>query len=142
MSAFDIIERLPTVQEFNTLRMSVGWPKVNEITVKAALNASIYSVCAVADNKTVGIARVIGDGYMYFYIQDFIVQNESQGKGIGTAILKRIMEFLKQYAPEGSFIGLMSAKGIEGFYLQYGFIERPNDIYGAGMGFYKSLELG
>lgn len=55
---FDIIERLPTVQEFNMLRMSVGWTRVNEITVKTALNSSIYSVCAVADNKSVGIARV------------------------------------------------------------------------------------
>ncbi|WP_274377562.1 GNAT family N-acetyltransferase [Desulfotruncus arcticus] len=100
----------------------------------------MYSVCAVADNKSVGIARVIGDGSIYFYIQDFIVQKEFQGKGIGSAIMKKIMEFLKQYAPEGSFIGLMSAKGKEGFYLKYGFIERPNDIYGAGMGFYKLVK--
>jgi len=66
-----------------------------------------------------------------------IVNPSFQGKGIGKAIMKKIMNYLKQNATEGSFIGLMSAKDKEGFYKGFGFAERPNEKYGAGMFIYN-----
>lgn len=129
----DIIERNPTIHEFNELRESVGWSTVDEKTLSIALGSSLYSICAVAKGKTIGIARLIGDGALYYYIQDFIVHLAVQRKGIGNSMLKKIMKFFEDHAPKGSFIGLMSAKGKEGFYRNFGFIEQPNDVYGAGM---------
>lgn len=137
MNNFDIIERNPTIHEFNELRESVGWPTVDENILRTALSSSLYSVCAVAEGKTIGIARLIGDGALYYYIQDFIVHPAVQRKGIGNSMLKKIMKFFEDDAPKGSFIGLMSAKGKERFYRNFGFIERPNDVFGAGMCIYK-----
>lgn len=133
MNKYDLIERMPTFHEFNDLRKSVGWPELDEGTILNALNSTIYFVCAVVDHKAIGIARIIGDGAMYFYIQDMIVNPSFQGKGIGKAIMNKIMNYLERNSIKGSFIGLMSAKDKEGFYKRFGFAERPNENYGAGM---------
>jgi ribosomal protein S18 acetylase RimI-like enzyme len=77
---------------------------------------------------------------MDFYIQDVIVHPHFQGKGIGKAMMKDLMNYLDRYASKGSFIGLMAAKGKERFYKSFGFAERPNDIYGAGMCIYKGFD--
>lgn len=34
---------------------------------------------------------------------------------------------------KGTFVGLVAAKGSEGFFKKYGFIERPNFEFGAAM---------
>ena len=56
-----------------------------------------------------------------------------QKRGIGSKIVQLLMDFLEENAPINSYIGLMSAKGLEKFYSKYGFIERPNEYFGAGM---------
>lgn len=43
------------------------------------------------------------------------------------------MEYITSTYPPGSSVGLMSAKGKEDFYKKFGFMERPNESYGAGM---------
>ena len=43
------------------------------------------------------------------------------------------MEYIKQNYVKGTMIGLMVAKGKEDFYKKFGFIDRPNDVYGPGM---------
>jgi ribosomal protein S18 acetylase RimI-like enzyme len=68
-----------------------------------------------------------------FYIQDIIVRPEYQGLGLGTTIMQSVMAFIEKHAVPGTFIGLMSAKGKEGFYHRLGFTERPSEDVGAGM---------
>ena len=47
---------------------------------------------AYVDNKLVGVIRVVGDGFSVVFVQDLLVYPEYQGQGIGTALLKKIME--------------------------------------------------
>lgn len=47
--------------------------------------------------------------------------------------MTELMEHITRTYPAGSLVGLMSAKGKEEFYKRFGFIERPNESYGAGM---------
>lgn len=132
-----VIERLPTSKEFLHLRQLVDWPNLNKATVEQALNASLYSICIEFNNETVGIGRVVGDGSLYFYIQDLIIHPKHQRRGLGKNILEKLMSYIDENSVSGSFIGLMSAKRKEDFYKKFGFVERPNEIYGAGMCIHK-----
>ena len=53
--------------------------------------------------------------------------------GIGKKIMDEIMIYIRENYTNGSMVCLLSAKGKEAFYEKFGFIERPNDIFGAGM---------
>jgi GNAT superfamily N-acetyltransferase len=129
----EIIEKIPSAEEYNEIRESVGWG-IYELNVsKNALPNSLYSVCAYADSKLIGMARIIGDHGLVFYIQDLIVIPEYQNKGIGTQLMKKVMDYVENHANHNSVIGLMSAKGKEKFYERFGFINRPNENLGSGM---------
>lgn len=84
-------------------------------------------------DELLGFGRVVGDGVLYFYVQDVIVVRGARGKGVGRLIMGRLMVRLREIAPAGATIGLMSAAGKEGFYERFGFVTRPSDAHGAGM---------
>ena len=128
-----VVERLPSPDEYNQLRASVGWGVYDRGVADAALPRSLYGVCALVEGRVVGMARVIGDGGLVFYIQDVIVRPEYQRQGIGTMLMERIMAYIRSHAHHNSVIGLMAAAGKEPFYERYGFATRPNDRLGSGM---------
>jgi ribosomal protein S18 acetylase RimI-like enzyme len=129
----EILERIPSANEYNQLRQSVGWSTYESDVIEKALPNSLYSVCAFINNEIVGMARVIGDGGLVYYIQDVIIKPEYQRQGIGKTLMNKIMEFVRIHASRNSIIGLMSSKSGEQFYEQYGFINRPNTDLGSGM---------
>ena len=79
------------------------------------------------------MGRVVGDGAMYFYIQDVIVTPTHQGQGLGHQIMLNIEEYLQSAAAQGATVGLLAAKGKEPFYQRYGYVSRPNTLLGNGM---------
>jgi GNAT superfamily N-acetyltransferase len=121
------------VSAYNTLKALVGWKVLPETPTKIALDNSLYAVCIFRDDDLLATGRIIGDGYVYFHIQDVIVHPEHQGQGVGTLIMDKLEAFIKQHALPGSMIGLMCALGKEGFYEKYGYHLRPNEQEGAGM---------
>jgi len=126
-----IEERNINVEEYLRLRATTNWTQFAAEEVKNALAKDLFSVCASVNGEVIGIGRVIGDGSIYFYIQDVIVSKEYQGKGIGKKIMFAIENFLALNANEGSFVGLMSAEGYEGFYRQFSY--RPRADQASGM---------
>jgi ribosomal protein S18 acetylase RimI-like enzyme len=133
MEKCTIVDRLPTAAEYNWLRQTVGWRTYPEEVIEKALPNTMYGVCAYQGEKLVGMARIIGDRGMVYYIQDVIVIPECQRQGIGTQLMDAIMAYIRAHASLNSIIGLMSAVGKEAFYEQYGFTTRPTDKLGAGM---------
>jgi ribosomal protein S18 acetylase RimI-like enzyme len=125
-----LVERNPTLEEYQTLRRAVGWFDVETEAVEIGLQNSLFSVCVILENKLIGCGRVIGDGGIYFYVQDIIVLPEFQGKGVGGRIMDAVMEFLKAHARDGAFVGLMAAEGVSKFYERFGFKKRPSDAPG------------
>jgi ribosomal protein S18 acetylase RimI-like enzyme len=125
-----LVERNPTLEEYQRLRAAVGWMDVETEAIDVGLRNSLFSVCIVSENKVIGCGRVVGDGGIYFYVQDVIVLPEFQGKGIGGRIMNAIMKYLKAHVPDGAFVGLMAAEGVSKFYERYGFKERPSDAPG------------
>ena len=81
-------------QEILPLYESVGWTNYTQKPqmLKKAYLHSLKSYAAYIDNKLVGIIRVVGDGASVVFVQDLLVYPQYHRQGIGTALLKRIME--------------------------------------------------
>jgi len=126
--------RPPTVRELRALNDAVGWTdlRVDDDAVARGLAASLFGVVVLTiAGEAVGSARVVGDGGMYFYVQDLIVAPLHQGRGLGDLLLDQVLAYLERDAPDGAFVGLIAAEGKAGFYARRGFAVRPQD--GPGM---------
>lgn len=133
MEGIKIIKRKITVDEFIDMRKSVGWNYPDKELVLKGLNNTLFSVCAEHENDIVAYGRIIGDDAFTLYIQDIMVKPVYQRAGIGMAIMTEIMTYIKESYSKGTMVCLMSAKGKEGFYKKFNFIERPDENFGAGM---------
>ncbi|MEX0289047.1 MAG: GNAT family N-acetyltransferase [Flavobacteriaceae bacterium] len=136
MSPYTVEIRKPTISEYQSLRASTGWGSIEDASVGKALKKDLFSVCIVHQKEVVGMGRVIGDGAIYFYIQDVIVLPEHKGKGMGSLIMEQIERFLLENAKANAFIGLMAATGVKDFYKRFGYLERPPQ----GPGMYKVVQ--
>lgn len=133
MAEYKLVERCPTVEEFFWLREAVGWKNIAPEAAERGLRNSLFGVCLYYGEDLIGCGRVLGDGGIVFYIADIIVSPVHQSQGQGKMIMEAIMNYIKLNAVPGAFVGLMAAKGAEGFYTKLGFITRPSDKYGPGM---------
>jgi len=123
---YRLMERPPTMAEYRSLISAVGWAEwTNVAAAAAALARSLYHVVALHEETMIGMARVVGDGAMFFYIQDVVVTPAYQGRGVGTLLLERVMGYLKDAAPEKAFIGLFAAEGKHPYYERFGFAVKP-----------------
>lgn len=126
----EIIHRIPTVEEYTHLRKAVGWWDTDRDATKKALSKSLFSVVAIEGDTAMGFGRIIGDGGLYFYIQDLIVHPDFQGKGIGKVMMQELMTYIKSSAKPGSYIALLASKGRKEFYKQFEFEARDADAPG------------
>ena len=122
---YELVERDPTVEEYQRLRRAVGWSEMGEEAVATGLPHALYSVVVLRGGELVGCGRVVGDGGLYFYLQDIALLPEHQGRGLGAAIMDAVMAYLERTARRGAFIGLMAASDVAPFYEKYGFRVRP-----------------
>ncbi len=120
---------------FLHLYRSVGWDAPELDQIEKALDGSLSTFCAYDGGTAVGMARLIGDGGMSFYIKDFAVLPEHQGQGVGRALMNAIESWIREQLQPGWAVSLelISSKGKELFYAKFGFEQRPNDWDGAGM---------
>ena len=117
------------------LYRSVGWDSPGLDQIEKALEGSLATFCACDDDMPVGMARLIGDGGMSFYIKDFAVLPDYQGQGVGRALMNAMESWIEKQLKPGWAVSLelISSKGRESFYAKFGFEQRPNDWDGAGM---------
>lgn len=125
-----------SVEEYLYIRKCVDWKQLGINQAQQAIERSLYFVKAVDDDgKLIGMGRIVGDGAVVCYIQDLVVIPEYQGKGVGSMIIKSLIEFVESIRFEDTtmMLCLMCAKGREPFYKKHGFIARPTDALGPGM---------
>jgi GNAT superfamily N-acetyltransferase len=125
-STYQIVERIPTLQEYRELCTAVGWGAV--INFEAAVTAlpnSLYGVVITYQEQVVGMGRVVGDGAIFYCLQDIAVLPEHQGKGVGRMLLNQLVSYVKSSAPKKAFFGLFAARGTEPFYQEIGFQAWP-----------------
>lgn len=80
--------------EILDLYESVGWTNytTRPEMLKVAYENSLLTLAAYEDKALVGIVRTVGDGASIVFIQDLLVRPEFQRKGIGTALMKAVLE--------------------------------------------------
>lgn len=124
-----------TPELFLEIYRSVGWEAPGLDQIERALRGSSATFCVYDGEQPVGMARLLGDGGMSFYIKDFAVCPEYQGKGVGRLLMTAIEEYIMSHIPNGWAVSLelISSKGREPFYERFGFEQRPCDWDGAGM---------
>jgi GNAT superfamily N-acetyltransferase len=121
------VEAPPAPDAYARLRAAVGWDERPPDAVAAGLQRALYSVCGYEEDALVACGRVVGDGALYFYIQDVIVLPARQKNGLGRVVMDHIERYLSHHAPSNAFVGLMAAAGAAAFYRRYGYEPRPPD---------------
>lgn len=87
---------IPNIEQLLDLYNDVKWSaytKEPEVLEKA-LNNCLKVWTAWDGDQLVGLARVVGDGYTIIYVQDILVLESYQRRGIGSKLLQII---LKEY---------------------------------------------
>ena len=82
------------LEEIKKMYQSVGWTNYLE-RIDILEEAYANSICVLGaydDDRMIGIIRAVGDGKTIIFVQDIIVLPEYQRKGIGTKLLKAVVE--------------------------------------------------
>lgn len=127
---FELIERVPTVSEHQALWEAVGWGNVNIELSAPSLANSVYGVVVTCEEAVIGMGRIVGDGAMYYYIQDVAVLPEYQGKGLGKKIIVRLMSYIEEHCVGAAFVGLFASHGNDKFYERFGFANHAPGMTG------------
>lgn len=120
---FQIIDNQLTPQDFIHLKTATGFMNRPLAQVEKALANDLFDVSVIHNGEVIGMGRLVGDGAMYWYLQEIIVLPEYQRQGIGRGIVNRLLEHIKKTAIPGTAVevGLTSVKGKEPFYEKLGF---------------------
>lgn len=131
-----------TPEEYNFLRESVDWRAITPGQAQRGLENTTFLVAARDGQEIVGMGRVLFDYGYTAYIGDVIVCPAYQGQGVGSKIVKSLIDQTLDAACEGDRIMFIlgAAKGKEEFYEKFGFKMRPNEYSGHGMSMYKVKE--
>ena len=127
----------PPPSVFSELRAACGWGVISNRQATVALANSLFVASAIEGARVVGFGRVIGDAAVNYYIQDVVVAADRRGSGIGKALVSNLLGQIREAGVRRCTVGLMAAKGMEGLYESFGFVQRPSPMFGAGM----TLEL-
>ena len=80
------------------LYAGVGWTNYTDRPemLKNAYENSLLTLGAYDGDRLVGVIRTVGDGFSVVFIQDILVLPEYQRQGIGTRLLKTVMDHFSQ----------------------------------------------
>ena len=128
-----------SVEDYCELRSSVGWTPIIEEQAKSGLEHSDFVISCQENNHIVGCARVFWDKGYIAYLADVMVKPAYQGQGIGKQLVTECIQYIDSQLKDGWKIKIVivSAKGKEAFYEQFGFSTRPNGREGAGMNLWR-----
>ena len=81
-------------KEILKLYSSVGWTAYTDEpqVLKQGFQNSLLVLAAYEGEELLGIIRVVGDGVTVVFIQDLLVFPEKQRNGVGTALVKAVLE--------------------------------------------------
>jgi ribosomal protein S18 acetylase RimI-like enzyme len=96
-----------------------------------AISNSWHIVSVYHDQKLIGFGRIISDGIYQSFICDVMVHPDYQNQGIGTKIIKNLVEECQKAGLH--VVQLFCAKGKQDFYKKLGFCERDSEAPGMSL---------
>ena len=112
-----------TAAEFCALWKAVwdGCPAKEQVDL--ALRNSVFRVGIYDGESIVGMARMIGDLGLCYYIKDVIVHPDYQGRGLGNVLLTHLLRFIDENGVPGKEIAveLCAMPDKMPFYAKHGF---------------------
>ncbi|MBK1969467.1 MULTISPECIES: GNAT family N-acetyltransferase [Brevundimonas] len=127
---YRIAARTPAIDDYRRLRTISGLTPRSAEAAAAGLPNTVFAV--VIENQadeTVGMGRVIGDNGLFFQIVDIAGDPAHQGRGLGKAIMKALVDHLRATVPAEAYISLIADGEAHRLYAQYGFQPTaPNSI--------------
>ncbi|HSJ92204.1 MAG TPA: GNAT family N-acetyltransferase [Ilumatobacter sp.] len=122
----EICHRLPTVDEHRRLFERIGWPWYGEEAVRRALVGSTFGAVARRADHVVGMGRVVGDGSVFFYLQDLVVDPDVHRLGIGSSLVSALLSAARARSGSTTFVGVFATDVGVDLYARHGF--RPPDL--------------
>lgn len=125
-----LVDNVLQAEDFVRLRIETGFAEIPVEHARKALQNGLVNVSALYRGELVGMGRLVGDGAMYWYLQEIIVLPQFQGRGIGRLIVNHLVEYARVNSASGKFttVGGVSARGKEPFYEKMGFEIISNGI--------------
>ncbi len=131
MKEIEYSTELPSIDDYWNLFETTGWNSEYNFVktdLEEAINNSWFSVSAYHGHVLAGFGRIIADGVNHALIVDVIVHPDYQGRGIGSEVMRQLVEKCEEHHIRD--IQLFAAKGKSGFYERLGFEKRPADAPG------------
>jgi ribosomal protein S18 acetylase RimI-like enzyme len=88
----ELVDNILTPEDFVRLRTVTGFADIPLEHARKALQNGLINVSAIKDGELIGMGRLVGDGAMYWYLQEIVVLPKYQRQGIGAQLL----EFAKE----------------------------------------------
>ena len=81
-------------EEIRRLYAAVGWTAYtdNMPALEQGYRNSLLVLAAYEKGGLAGIVRAVGDGFTVVFVQDLLVLPEMQRRGVGTALLKAVVD--------------------------------------------------
>ncbi|QSS60848.1 GNAT family N-acetyltransferase [Histoplasma capsulatum] len=113
----------PSVPDYVRLRSTPNLTPKTAEQATLAIAGSWFGCYVVhtATNTPVGMGRIIGDGGWCFHIVDIAVATEHQRKGLGDAIMARLIERIREFAAPGASVSLLADPPGRKLYARHGF---------------------
>ena len=129
---FKYTETIPDCVAYHKLFESTGWNQAylaGAHDLEEAISKSWYTICAYNDEDALIVfGRVVSDSVLYGFICDMIIEPGYQNQGIGSTIIKKLIQKCKE--ANIRVLWLFAAAEKSGFYKKFGFVERPKNAPG------------
>lgn len=107
-----------SAKDLADLRESVGWNRMED-EYKNPLMTSYCHIAAYDGERLVGYIDCVSNGVTDAYIQDLTVSPDCQGRGIGTGLMNRMIEYLR--SRHIYMISVIYEESLRPFYERFGF---------------------
>ena len=113
-----IFNKPVSVKALADLRESVGWNRM-ESEYKNPLLTSYYHIAVYEKEALIGYIDCVSNGVTDAYIQDLMVRPDYQGRGIGTDLMEKMIDYLKN--KHIYMISVVFDESLKAFYKKFGF---------------------
>jgi len=113
-------ERTVKPEQLQVLFQQTDWAEDRSIEgIQTMLEGTAVVLGAYEDDRLIGFARTITDGIYRGLIDDLVVEESRRGEGVGTELMKKLIEKLKEVGIEELF--LRCGPDVVSFYQRHGF---------------------